>query len=219
MSAAPPPDPSPPGPSRPPIRIRLPLGETVAVLGLILAAAGFFFTRADRVNEGRAKAEAEQRTAQVQARASALVLRGQTDEDGAHIWLTPVDDSQVVQSQRYVFPRAVRETARQITAGRPQIDRLWFEDALKDHHRELARAGVEPTGEQRLPVALVTTFIDDGETRTDQALYQVGYVLRRGALGRSSVQLQGVSLLRRLPSGDPQAAVDAQWAAQQPASP
>lgn len=194
------------------------VGETVAVIGLVLAAASFFVGRADRREEARedraerAQAAQVQRQAVQQARAAeALVLRGAVEGEGERVLLAAANPSQVIQTQRYVFPRVVRETARQILAGQPQIERAWVEEGLL---AERERSG---GGESRLPVAITTTFIDDGETRTDTAVYRVGYGVARGALGRWRVELQGVSLLKRLPEGaDAQAEVDALWAAERP---
>lgn len=212
-------------PKRRTLKLALRLGETVAVLGLILAGVSFFVGRADR--EEQARAEQAQRAsaaaAQAEGRrraavASRLVLRAEQADEGARLYLSPADPGQVIQSQRYVFPAAVRETAREISAGRPQIDRDWVQDGLLAERRRLADAGREPaSGEQRLPVGVVTTFIDDGETRTDVAIYRIGYGVARGALGRSHVELQGAALMKRTRAEDLQAEVDALWAEIAPA--
>ena len=186
--------------------ITLRVGETVAVLGLMLGLASFLVGRADRraedAEERRAKAEASQQ----QARATALVLRGEVDGKGERVLLEPVDPEQVIQTQTYLFPRAVRDRGREIDAGRPQIDLVWVADGLKQEHRALEKAGADPgDGEQELPVAVVTTFIQDGETRTDRSLYRVGYRIKDGLLGRSAVELTAVSLIRRARSGELQA--------------
>lgn len=215
----------PPEDSAPPkktLRVALRLGETVAVLGLLLAAASFFVGRADRREEAeraeaqRARAEATQAAERRRAAAaSALVLRAEVADEGGRLFLTAADPDHVIQSQRYLFPAAVREQAREIGAGRPQIDRDWIEDGLLREHERRADAGERLSdGEQRLPVGIVTTFIDEGETRTDAAVYRVGYGVRRGALGRSRVELQGLSLVRRLPAAELQAGVDRLWIGQ-----
>jgi hypothetical protein len=207
------------------LNVTLRIGETVAVLGLALAAASFFVGRADRQEEARARraerAAAVQTQTQEQRRAAAaaaLVLRATVDGKGERLLLEAANPGQVIQTQRYIFPRAVREQAREIGAGRPQIERDWVEDGLLRERRALADAGVEPSpGEQRLPVAVVTTFIEAGQTRTDRALYRLGYGVSRGTLGRSRVELQGLSLLRRTTSDDLQAQVDTLWAQGRPA--
>lgn len=201
------------------LNVTLRIGETVAVLGLILAVTTFFVGRADRAQEAERVEREKAQAAQAQAQASVLVLKGTVDGEGERIFLDPADPEQVIQTQRYVFPRAVRENAREIAAGRPQIEAAWIADGLKRERRALEEAGVEPpSGEARVPVGVATTFIQDGVTRTDSAIYRVGYAVRDGGLlGRSDVVLQGVSLLRRVPRGELQAQVDALWAEGRPA--
>lgn len=205
------------------LKVSLRIGETVAVLGLVLAGLNYWDSRREKAAEERAEAAAERTAAQRQARAAALVLKGEADGEGARVYLSAADPDQIIQSQRYVFPRAVRERAREIGAGRPQLDRAWVEDGLKRERRALERAGLEPSaGEDRLPVGVVTTFIEEGVTRRDVSLYRLGYVVRPGMLGRSTVELQGVSMLRRLPTDADGAAlqdeVDRLWAASRPKS-
>jgi hypothetical protein len=100
----------------------------------------------------------------------------------------------------------------EVTAARPQIDRVWFETGLK----AALNAGEGPkTGEGVLPVGLVTRYIEDGEERSDRSIYRVGYAVRKtGMLGGRSVVLLGLSLSQRGVEGDLQAAVDRAWAAE-----
>ena len=65
-------------------------------------------------------------------------------------------------------------------------------------------------------MAIVTTFLEDGQTKTDTALYQLGYSAHPRVLRSDKVELEGLSLIRRLGGGDVQAAVDAVWARQNP---
>jgi hypothetical protein len=69
----------------------------------------------------------------------------------------------------------------------------------------------------RLPVGIVTVFIEDGETKTDRAIYLVGYSLHPRVLRSDKVELEGLSLVRRGLGEDVQAAVDALWTRQAPA--
>jgi len=201
------------------LRISIRIGETVAVLGLLFGIATFMVGRSDRARE-----EAQQRTEkaeaeQVQARASTLVLKGEADGEGTRILLTPADPEQVIQTQRYTFPRAVREATRQISAGQPQIDRAWIADGLKREERALRQAGVEPPrGDRKVPVAIDTTYVHDGETRTDRGLYRVGYRFDAGLLGRSEMVLLGVSRIGRAGAGELQPQVDRLWTQGRPAS-
>ena len=63
----------------------------------------------------------------------------------------------------------------------------------------------------RAPVAIQTVFIEDGQTKTDNALYLLGYSLHPRLIGGARVELEGLSLARRGVAGDLQAAVDDLW--------
>jgi hypothetical protein len=158
------------------LRVSIRIGETVAVLGLLFGVATFLVQRGDRAREVEQQRTEKAQAAQAQARASTLVLKGTVDGEGARVLLAPADPEQVIQSQTYVFPRPVREAARRIGAGQPQIERVWIEDGLKREAKALREAGGEPPrGDTSVPVAIVTAYTDDGETRTDTTLYRLGY--------------------------------------------
>ena len=129
-----------------------------------------------------------------------------------------VDDAgQLVQTQRYLFPAAVLGHAKEIGAGQLQIDLVWFEDGLGEVLKAARKAGgALPEGEAALPVGVVTTYVENGESRTDQSLYRVGYVAESGLLGAVKLRLVGASLVRRGVTGDLQAAVERAWAAEAP---
>ena len=68
----------------------------------------------------------------------ALVLRAEVVDNGERLMLHPLRDEQAVQSQRYLFPRAVLGHAMEVTAAQPQIDLAWVEEGLKrDEGEEL----------------------------------------------------------------------------------
>src|SRR5205814_2103512 len=92
------------------------------------------------------------------------------------------------------------------TTGNPRIDRRWLEDGLKKADRK-----PDAGGERRVPVGVITTYVEAGEMKTDRAIYAVAYSLQGRFLRGSTVKLEGVSLLRRGVAGDLQAAVDAAW--------
>jgi hypothetical protein len=130
--------------------------------------------------------------------------------------LEPLRSDQAIQGQRYYFPTPVLSRAREIQAGRPQIDLAWFDDGLKHALKAARKAGHSlPKGEAELPVAIVTTYVEDGEMRTDRSLYRLGYNAKGGLLGAVKLHLLGVSLVRRGVGEDVQAAVDAAWKAQE----
>jgi hypothetical protein len=70
-----------------------------------------------------------------------------------------------------------------------------------------------------VPVGIVTAFIEDGQSKTDTAVYLVGYRLHPRMLRSAKVELEGMSLLRRGVGEDVQKAVDTAWAHVVPAAP
>jgi hypothetical protein len=180
----------------------LALSEIVAVAAVVIAGLGYWDNHREREQQSRDKAEAA-REKRAEERASAVkqsfILTGQASSE--RIRLSPVNPDQVIQTQTLTFPTPVRGDEVQ-TTGNPRIDRKWFEDGLKK-----ARHG----DGSRLPVGVVTTYIEDGEIRSDRAIYFVGYSLKGRLLRGAEVQLDGLSVARRGVSGDLQAQVDALW--------
>ena len=188
------------------------VGEVVGVAALVIAALGYWDAHRERGAERAEKTAAARREA---ARES-LVLTASVQADGARLLLSPLRPGQAIQSQRYRFPRAVSERVMEVSAAQPQIDRAWFEGGLKSALEAAAQARGDKLaeGEGSLPVAVATSYIEDGDTRSDASLYRIGYRLSAGGLfGGRKVTLQGLSLLRRGVGADPQAAVDASWRA------
>jgi hypothetical protein len=193
-------------------RFWLTVGEVVAVAGLGLAALNYWENHRDR-EETLAQAAKQAQ----QQKVSVFVMRAEADADGKRVMLEPTSAAQVVQTQRYVFPGAVLNHAREIGAGRPQIDLVWFEGGLRNALKAARKAGAPyPKGEAMLPVGIVTTYIEAGETHTDQSIYRVGYLADPGLLGALKLNLTGAALVKRGVTGDLQKAVDAAWAAEGP---
>ena len=182
------------------------LSEVVAVAALAVAALSFIDNHREHAREQADKTSA--------ARHDVLVLTGEPMDNGDRLALKPMRDSQAVQRQRYLFPHAVLNHAMEVSAAEPQVQAAWITDGLR---RELGRAaklrGVRPLGSGRLPVGVVTTYVEDGETRTDRALYAVGFKAVPGGLfaGGSRIVLQGLELLQRGAGADLQARTDARW--------
>ncbi len=189
------------------------VGEVVAVLGLGLAGLNYWENHRDREQTERQEAE----KARTQSR-SVFVMRGEADKDGERVMLEPTNPAQVIQTQRYLFPTAVLDRGKEIGAGRLQIDLAWFEDGLKTSLKAARKTGAPlPKGEARLPVGVITSYVEDGETRTDRSIYRIGYTAEPGLLGAVKLRLLGATLVRRGVTGDLQAAVDAAWRAEAPA--
>ena len=188
----------------------LTLAEIVAVSAVVIAGLGYWDTHRERMSEARTRAEAERaREAEAQARARAGAMRlsflmtGTPSESGDRIRLTPTHPEHVIQTQTLVFPTAVRAEPVE-TTGNPRIERGWFAKGLA---RAVDKRRAAEQG--RLPVGIVTTYVDDGVIRTDRAVYQIGYRAEDRLLRSDKVELEGLSLARRAGADDLQAAVDA----------
>lgn len=193
-------------------RFWLTVGEVVAVLGLGLAGLNYWQSHRDHqeaLRQEAAKAQAQNR--------SVFLMRGRADKAGERVILEPTDAGQVVQTQRYLFPAPVLDHGKEIASGRLEIDRVWFEDGLESALKAARKSGAAlPKGEATLPVAVITTYVENGETRTDQSLYRVGYVAEPGLFRTVKLKLLGATILRRGVTGDMQAAVDAAWRREAP---
>ena len=186
------------------------VGEVVGIAALVIAGLGYWDAHRERHAVSADKASA----ARQEARREALVLTAAVQDDGARLLLSPLRTGQAVQSQRYVFPSAVLDHPMEVTAAQPQIDRAWIAAGLKGALQAAAKARGEKLagGEGALPVEIRTSYIEDGEARSDASLYRLGYRLTSGGLfGGRTLILQGVSLVRHTAGGDPQKAVDALW--------
>jgi hypothetical protein len=199
---------------RPPRR-RLPfrwltLAETVGILALIIAGLGWWDNHRERVEQDSERTATE-RTAAVQAqreaRRSTFLLVGNMGDDGERVRLASAHPDQVIQTQTLVFPAAVRGDPVE-TTGNPRIDRSWLEDGLKKADRDRKESAGE---ERRVPVGIVTSYVEAGETKTDRSIYVVAYSLKSRLLRGATVKLEGISLLRRGVTGDLKAAVEAAW--------
>jgi hypothetical protein len=172
----------------------LTVGEIVAVLALAIAALNYWDSHKQHVDAVR------QTTAEKRAQA-AFVVTGVADSEGRRITLKSLKSSQAIQSQRYYFPHAILDHAMEVSAAEPQIDLGWIEDGLRKSRRG------EKSGESTLPVAIVTTYVEDGDTRTDTSLYRIGYGWTTGLFGGPRFRLQGVALSGRAAHGAPEALV------------
>ena len=195
-------------------RLKSPIrfGEAVALTGVIIAGLGLYFTYSARQHDlqdaARAAAQASQQ-AKVQA---PLILRG--EGEGGQIRLTPASGDQVVQSQTFYFPAAVRSDAVQIT-GEGRIEAGWFAAGLKR-----ALHGADDNGaEHDMPVAVETSFLDHGDLRTDRSLYQIGFSIHPRLMQGAEVRIEGLAVSRRGLSNDLQATADAAWARVAPTKP
>lgn len=201
----------PAGKRRLPLRW-LTLAEFVGIVAVAIAALGYWDNHRERAQTDRERAAAE-REHQAEVRASALkqtfLMTASPEADGARLKLTPVHSEQVIQTQALTFPLEIRGDAVQ-TTGNPRIEAGWFDGGLA---KALHRRG-DRRRQGRVPVGVVTVFIEDGQTKTDRSLYLIGYSLHPRMLRSDRIELEGLSLVRRGVGEAIQAAVDGLWARQ-----
>lgn len=181
----------------------LTVGEVVGVLALVIAGLNFWESHQQHLDDVRL----------VQARtraASAFVAVGEADRDGRFVSLRALKASQAIQSQRYRFPDEVLDHPMENTAERPRIDAGWIAAGLK---RVLDESHAKGAGEARIPVVMQTVFVEDGDTRADVSLYQLGVAWKRGFLGARQIRLTGLALVRRALPGDPAPLLQTRWSA------
>ena len=174
----------------------LTVGEIVGVLALVIAALNYWDSHKQHVDEVR------QTVAEKRAQ-SAFVVTGSAEADGRRILLRSMKSSQAIQSQRYYFPQAVLDHAMEVAAAEPRIELGWVEDGLRK-----LRDGGAKTGESTVPVAIRTTYVEDGDTRTDTSIYRLGYRWTPRLFGGPKIVLQGIELSRRGIEGNPATAVE-----------
>jgi hypothetical protein len=184
----------------------LTLAEIVGVLALVIAGLGFWDSHRERTQADRERAATAQEQRAERALKATFLMLGTPDKAGEKIRLTSVHPEQVIQTQTLWFPGAIRGDSVE-TTGNPRLEAGWLEDGL----RKAVAKGRPKRG--RLPVGVVTTFIEDGQTKTDRAIYQLGYSLHPRVLLGAKVELEGLTLARRGLAGDPRTVVDGQWPA------
>ena len=182
------------------------LGESVAVVAVLISAVTLYLNWADK-REERAEKAGESRKAS--ARAATLVLRAGSVKDD-RITLTASDPAQIIQSQTIRFPAALA-LAPVDTSGDARIEAGWFDDALKKA-RAKAKLPDDSVGDERLPVAITTRFTAGGDAHESTAIYDIGYGIKGGWITGHSLTLRGVARVERISASGAQAAVDARWA-------
>jgi hypothetical protein len=184
-------------------RIWLTVGEVVAVLALVIAGLNYWESHQQHAEQVRRD--------QAQTRAASVFVNvGEADKDGRFVSLHPLRPSQAIQSQRYRFPSEVLDHPMEITAESPRIDADWIAGGVR---RVLDDGHAVGTGEARIPVIVETTYVEDGDTRTDVSLYQLGVSWKRAFLSGRQIRLTGLALSRRQIPGDPAQLLQARWAA------
>jgi hypothetical protein len=191
----------------------LTLAEIVGLGALVVAGLGYWDSHRERIQQDRDRAAAErEQTAAANLRSRAEVQAAQQEAvrhsllltgtpAGDELRLKPARPDQVIQTQTLWFPTEVRADSVS-TTGNPRIEARWIEGRLRKAARK---------DDHRVPVAIETSYIEDGETRTDRSVYLVGFSLHARVLGGPRVEFEGLSLARRGVTGDLQAAANGYW--------
>ncbi len=188
-------------------RLLLTISEFVGVLALVIAGLNFWDAHRERVRDQRREAAADH----VASARYAFVMHSQMEADGARLAFQPVDPTQAIQSERYLFPHAILDHAMEVSAAKPQVDLDWIAAGLRSEIARNRKAGASPDGEETMPVGVYTTYVQDGQIITDQSIYRLGYAWRSRLLGGARMALQGVALVHRSVKGDLRAAVENAW--------
>jgi len=187
------------------------LGEVLAVVAVVISGLTLWNSWSERSSSQAEKvAEAKQSS----TKAVTLILRAQASGNGRTLELSPASAEQSVQSQTIRFPAALGADPAE-TTGEPRIESGWFEAALKKA-REKAGMPDDSRGDERLPVAITTQYLVDGDAHQDVAIYDVGYTISGRWLGGHSVTLRGISLVSHGKESSVQAKLDARWKAMLP---
>ena len=181
-------------------------GEVLAVAAVAISALTLWNNWSERRDTEAVKSADAQRAS---TKAATLVLMSTGAGDRA-LELKPADAGQTVQSQKIVFPTALGAAPAE-TTGEPRIEARWFESALLKA-RERANLPDNSRGDERLPVAITTRFLVDGQPHEDVALYDIGYTVSGKLLSGHDVKLRGLSLVKRV-KGAAQTGLDARWKA------
>ena len=185
------------------------LGEVLAVIAVVISGLTLWNSYQERANSEADRTQTE-RKADIQA--STLVLRATPEKDGHRLDLSTMASDQSIQSQTIAFPSALGVSPID-TAGNARLESGWFDDAL---HKARKAAGIDEksTGDARLPLLVTTQFLSNGDLKTDQAIYDLGYRIESGFLSGTDVRMRGLSLIKRGVTKDGQKQIDAIWTKQ-----
>lgn len=180
----------------------LTIGEIVGVLALAISAASLWDSHQQRVAEREPAPVAK-------VVVKPLTLTSSASDEGRLLKITSPNGDRVIQTQTILFPTAL-DVSKVDTVGSPRIEAGWFADALHKQAHEAGKTG-------RLPVAIVTQYLDDGTPREDSAIYDIGYRWRSRLIGSDVPAMEGMTLVAR--GGTKlQERLDARWLKAHPAS-
>jgi hypothetical protein len=149
------------------------LGEIVAVLALVVSAAGLWLTWKNN-GEDKPTTVVEKR------QAIALTLRGKAEHDGRSLTIEPVEPSHALESLTLTI-----KGASPIEIGSDgELDASDVETALKAHD--------ETKGAHSVPVRIAARYVEAGTDRRGGGSYVLRYRWEGGGLfGGRSLKLTG----------------------------
>lgn len=176
------------------------LGEVLAVVAVLISGLTFWNSYQERKSAEADRIASSQKAEKAE---TALVLKASVEDDGRQLAIAALDSGQAIQSQRILFPTAIG-VAPVDTVADPRIEAAWIGDAL-------TKQKDGGSGDHRVPVAIITRFVVDGDLRSDAALYQLAYRREGRFLQGSVVRLRGLALVGRIKAPTAQKRVDALW--------
>jgi hypothetical protein len=182
----------------------LTFAEIATVITLAISVATFWDNHQQRTEERAEKAEA----ARVKPVVAPLVLTAKADAEGNVLALSANRD-RIIQTQTLRFPAALGVSPVD-TVGNARIEADWFAGGLRDALGDRRARG-------RVPVAITTTWLDDGTERSETAIYDIGHDWRSRLLASDVPVLEGITLVSR-GGKDIEGRLDARWAKLHPAA-
>jgi len=151
------------------------LGETIALLALVVSAAGVWLTWKNS-SEDKPTKVVEQR------QPIPLTLRGKAEHDGRSLAIQPVENSHALEALTLTI-----KGASPIEVGSDgELDASTIEGALKDRD--------ESKGAHSVPVRIVARYVEMGTDRKGGGNYALRYRWESGGLfGGRSLKLTGFS--------------------------
>ncbi len=174
------------------------LAELVAVMGVVVAALGFWNSWSERRDERADKVAA----AATEARGKARIDLIATAEDGGRRLLLRDDSDRDIQSVTIAFPKALG-APRQEPVADPVISAAGIEAPLL----RLTDGGPDER-EGRLPVLVTTRWLDGDVSRSVTDTYDLIWKTEGRVLRGRVLKLEG---LRSRQRGGSQAALDKLW--------
>jgi hypothetical protein len=188
------------------------LAEVLGVIAVLISGLTLWNSYQQRNAEEADKAAAR---TQATAEAQILLLRASPDREGRTLGLAAAGTGQTIQNQTVNFPNSLGVAAVD-TVIEPRIEAGWFEQALL-RARDAGGGQGDSRGDERVPVAITTSFFSGGAMHRDSAIYDIGYRIEGGGLfGGHKIRMRGISRVETVSPRALQSRLDAIWRSRQP---